>query len=493
MHMGKDKKKGKKKKKGKNVDDVPIDDLTLSFADIGSAGRKQKPAPVAGRPITKPVKRAAPQPRPAATRPAAQPAARDDLEELPPLPDLPAFVKPEDIEEIQTFNVAPQEGKGKIKEIIWNLRVEGADKRMVQRETRSLSPLMSEALSQLKQTSGQPAPARQPTQAARALAPSRSSVPMVKDAPRRPAPKPAPQKGANFRDLTSQKPIPQKVVTSKLTDENLKPLNPISKSDSQEAQSVMAPSATSTFASTTEATSYQPSSRPQPQAQPQAQPTFMTIEGGGAPQPAASTQAPAAGARPTHKGTGVDQVLPGGRRICGRCGSKRFKEENDKTKPLSFTPPFLYAKKYICKDCGKLFTGGEQEEAPAQAQPVQQQPAASQPVAVQMEPTAWETDASSRVQVESFQQASANQPSPAFGGEGWSHQPLPGGQPAGSEYADVGDQQEGSTRKVCPQCGGTAFNLVEDRNQPISFGSGGMGQMFKKVNICKKCGFQLPD
>jgi ribosomal protein S27AE len=212
----------------------------------------------------------------------------------------------------------------------------------------------------------------------------------------------------------------------------------------------------------------------------------MAIESGGAP-------AQAAGGRPTHQGTGTDQVLPGGRRICGRCGSKRFKEENDKTKPLSFTPPFLYAKKFICKDCGKLFTGDEQQAA--QVQPVQQQqPVVAQPVAVQMgTSTGWETDSSSGVQVQSINQASTTQPSSFFGGDSWSHQPLPGGAPAGSEYAGVEVAKPDSGRDVCPQCGGTAFNLVEDRSQPISFGSGGMGTMYKKEKVCKRCGTTLQE
>ncbi|MFX0098923.1 MAG: hypothetical protein ACFFCS_05030, partial [Candidatus Hodarchaeota archaeon] len=484
--MGKKDKKKKDKKKGKKEEDMDSDsisDLTLSFSDIGSSGRAAKPAPVAGTRVTKPVKRVVKQ-----AAPVAQPAASAGLEELPPLPDLPKFIKPEDIKEMQTFDFAPQEGKGKIKEVIWNYRVEGADSRMVQRQTRKLSALMSEALTQLKQGASQPRQRlQQPVVASQPAAPAVSSIPMVKEPARRPTPQPAAQSTASFRDLTSQKPIPQKVITSALTDESLKPLSPISKTDSQEAQSVMAPSAASAFASTTEATSYQPASRPQPQTQP----TFMRIEGGGTPAAAAPAAAPA-GTRPTHQGTGVDQVLPGGRRICGRCGGKRFKEENDKTKPLSFTPPFLYAKKYICKDCGKLFTGGEQEQE-YEPTPVQQQPVTAQPVAVKMEPTAWETDASSGVQVQSISQASSAQPSGIFGGDGWSHQPLPGAAPAGSEYSGVEGAQPGSTRKTCPNCGGTAFNLVEDRNQPISFGSGGMGQMYKKVNVCKKCGTTLQE
>lgn len=41
-------------------------------------------------------------------------------------------------------------------------------------------------------------------------------------------------------------------------------------------------------------------------------------------------------------------------------------------------------------------------------------------------------------------------------------------------------------RRVCPGCGGTAFNTEEDRSQ-VLFQQGGM-KIYSKRYICKKCG-----
>ena len=41
-------------------------------------------------------------------------------------------------------------------------------------------------------------------------------------------------------------------------------------------------------------------------------------------------------------------------------------------------------------------------------------------------------------------------------------------------------------RRVCPECGATEFNAVEDKNQVI-FQQGGM-KIFAKKYLCRKCG-----
>ena len=44
-------------------------------------------------------------------------------------------------------------------------------------------------------------------------------------------------------------------------------------------------------------------------------------------------------------------------------------------------------------------------------------------------------------------------------------------------------------RRICPKCGGTAFNTVEDQSQ-VLFQQGGM-KIYAKLYVCKKCGTQL--
>ena len=45
-------------------------------------------------------------------------------------------------------------------------------------------------------------------------------------------------------------------------------------------------------------------------------------------------------------------------------------------------------------------------------------------------------------------------------------------------------------RRVCPKCGGTSFNTMEDTSQ-ILFQQGGM-KIFAKKYICKSCGTETP-
>jgi len=42
-------------------------------------------------------------------------------------------------------------------------------------------------------------------------------------------------------------------------------------------------------------------------------------------------------------------------------------------------------------------------------------------------------------------------------------------------------------RRVCPNCGGTTFNAIEDRSQ-VMYQQGGM-KIYAKKYICKTCGF----
>jgi len=45
-------------------------------------------------------------------------------------------------------------------------------------------------------------------------------------------------------------------------------------------------------------------------------------------------------------------------------------------------------------------------------------------------------------------------------------------------------------RRVCPDCGGTTFNTVEDKTQLLS-AMGGI-KIYAKKNICKGCGKEVP-
>jgi len=58
------------------------------------------------------------------------------------------------------------------------------------------------------------------------------------------------------------------------------------------------------------------------------------------------------------------------------------------------------------------------------------------------------------------------------------------------QQAAAPEQKEGG-RLVCPNCGGTAFNLIQDKTRPISYGMGGMGAVYAKVHQCKKCGTKV--
>ena len=44
-------------------------------------------------------------------------------------------------------------------------------------------------------------------------------------------------------------------------------------------------------------------------------------------------------------------------------------------------------------------------------------------------------------------------------------------------------------RRICPKCGGTAFNTVEDQSQ-VLFQQGGM-KIYAKKYICKSCGTEV--
>lgn len=44
-------------------------------------------------------------------------------------------------------------------------------------------------------------------------------------------------------------------------------------------------------------------------------------------------------------------------------------------------------------------------------------------------------------------------------------------------------------RRVCPECGGTAFNAVEDKSQ-VLHQMGGV-KIYAKSYICKKCGYKM--
>ncbi|MFX0104143.1 MAG: hypothetical protein ACFE75_01475 [Candidatus Hodarchaeota archaeon] len=44
-------------------------------------------------------------------------------------------------------------------------------------------------------------------------------------------------------------------------------------------------------------------------------------------------------------------------------------------------------------------------------------------------------------------------------------------------------------RRICPECGGTAFNTVEDKSQ-VLHQMGGV-KIYAKKYICKKCGAEI--
>ncbi|MHA1792254.1 MAG: hypothetical protein ACTSVI_06380 [Promethearchaeota archaeon] len=485
---------------------------------------------------------------------------------LAPLPELPAFVKPEDIVDAPRFDYAPTEGKGKIKEIIWNVKVADQAKNIVSRQSRKLTPLMQEALQQIKQLGVQPvipkvAPqVRQPTRAPSAAAapkprprpaPSSSTTTRPRPAPSsrasRGTTKPsqsrtssystAPQKKEKIMsgvDLSvphhEEKSIPKAVVKSALTDEVLVPQQPITRSTPIEAKPVMSsvksvssdvPSFTRAESASTVVESRATQSQETRVSSSQYKPTFASL--GQSAAPAATTTQPAG------KPDGVDKLLPGGRRVCGRCGSSKFREEDDKSRPLSFTPPYLYAKKYICKNCGKIFKPPSEQDSASESQGIvsrektagarpsgtpARQVSAPRPSAVMTTEVKWEEDKSSGVKVESLDSAIKGtghvKPSDVFAREGWKREALPksvnssslqdhgsgrvqessvGAGTAGSPAAST---QEGVHRLVCPNCGSTSFNVKEDRSRPVSYGMGsGMGVIYAKIHICKKCGTRV--
>jgi hypothetical protein len=84
---------------------------------------------------------------------------------------------------------------------------------------------------------------------------------------------------------------------------------------------------------------------------------------------------------------------------------------------------------------------------------------------------------------------------------GFKMEPLPerGEQEAENEApaaqepaAQAPEHKAGEGRLVCPNCGGTSFNVITDKTRPVSYGVGsGMGTMYAKVHQCKKCGAKV--
>lgn len=551
--------------------DFSQDSFMLSFDTEAPAPSRGKPAKPAGSKsaVPSPPAQVSSPPKPQARlKPAAAPR------KLAALPELPVFVKPEDIEEIQGFDAPPTEGKGKIKEIIWNLKAADQASNVVSRQKRALSPLMAEALDQVqllrdtikqqkkgapdvaspasgpvKRPAAKPAPKpavkSQPAQK-KAAKPATRPQPAAKPQPRpavkqvsmpktlpAPAPEsleepslpeigpePEPPAQSATRTLSRSKPAgrsrpephlepeiaePQRdiittPVKSRLSEEVMTAQEPIEKKRWGEAKSVMAPMATTKFTAVSQQNfDAVPSSVPN-----QANSRPGTVRSARAPAPmpvVEETQPEETQEAPSPvKGAGKDQMLPSGKRICGKCGNSNFREDNDKSKPLSFTPPFLYAKKYTCKSCGHVFSLEDQgaAETPA-SQPVPRptrpsqvaaarQPAAAAPaprqVATRRVQTTWED-----VNPESVR------PSDVLAKKGIRQEPLPS-KGFTQEYEPAEDQkpaqeQKEAGRLICPNCGSTAFNLIQDKTRPISYGMGGMGTVWAKVHQCKKCGTKV--
>jgi hypothetical protein len=432
---------------------------------------------------------------------------------LAALPALPKFISPEEIKIEMGFDAPPVEGKGKIKQITWNLKATDQASNIINRQSRTLnlSPLMAEALDQAKslrdtikqhKEPGQaprptpaPAPAPRPAPAAVAkpapqprAAPAPAPKPAVaQPAPRpapkpapRPAPAPAPEPLPDLEPVPEAQPQPQArqrpqiqiepeaanvperdIIATPITTmggDVLQAQQPIDKHVwQQEAKSVMAPSATSRFTAVAQQDFSQGPAAGAAYQQPRTAPVRQTP----APEPAQEEVQTAAQAR--------------GGRTCSKCGGSNFREDDDKNRPLSFTPPFLYAKKFVCKNCGTIFGAEAQAAAapaPAQAarptrpsQMAQQQAAPVQPRRVVQ--TSWEETTQ---QVRPSAVAAQEEAAPDYGSAGY------------EEPAKDG------VRAVCPNCGGTSFNVVADKTRPISFGMGGMGAVYAKVRQCRKCG-----
>ncbi|HME53455.1 MAG TPA: hypothetical protein VKM55_14620 [Candidatus Lokiarchaeia archaeon] len=541
------------------------DTLMLSFDT-------EAPAPVRGKPA-KPSgnKRVGPSPPtqvPSPPKPQARPKPAAAPRKLASLPELPQFVKPEDIVDIQGFDAPPTEGKGKIKEVIWNLKATDQASNVISREKRSLSPLMAEALDQVQllrdtikqQKKGAPrvpaqasAPARTPSQKpppkpapkpAAKLAPKPAGRPAPKPAPRpavkqaplpEPIPEPAPEpvEESALPELGPEpEPVEQPVakppsqsrpgrsrpqplqesvaeperdiittpVKSRLSDNVMTAQVPIEKKHWDEAKSVMAPMATTKFTAVSQQNfdaapspvAQQASSRPGA-ARTSRAPVPVPMAEETSPQEMQEAPAPA-------KTTGKDQMLPGGGKICGKCGGNNFREDNDKSKPLSFTPPFLYAKKYTCKSCGHVFNLEGQGEAEAPVTQAAQRPTRPSQVAAGRQaaaPTPAARQAPARHVQTTWEDTTPEsvRPSDVLAKKGIRQEPLPS-KVSAQEYEPVEEQapapeQKEGGRLVCPNCGGTSFNLIQDKTRPISYGMGGMGAVYAKVHQCKKCGTKV--
>ncbi|MHA1699915.1 MAG: hypothetical protein ACTSWN_13825 [Promethearchaeota archaeon] len=550
----------KKKKKLEDlgsVEDTFMSNLTFTLPDLDAAGSKKADAgsltfsidgsggaedsKVAGnagqvssaKPVSrvKHVKHVKP----------VQEAPQKKFEDLPDLPPL-KFIKPEDIvhEVIHEFDYPPEAGVGKITEITWTVRIVGDAANRAIREKRSLklTPLMEEALSaasQLRakvQSAGAVPSSSKPSVASAGVSVPVQRKPVSHGAPvqrqsARPKPKkqpvvrekvrPSPVKKPSPRAapvVTSEeeRPIPQKKIKSALTEEILEPLRPIEKTTTTEARPAMAPTATKAFSSDT------------------GQPGIVSrVPKASMVSTSMPTDSTPAQVEDRKKVPGEDKILPGGRRICGRCGGHRFKEVDDKSRPLSYVPPYLYAKKYVCMDCGHEF--GKKEAEPTGAG----RPRATAPVSAHAvetpareEPRQISTSFAGKPQQISSASAASSPP----------QQSSPGVMKLESKWEDVGEgvrveslteafkskafvrpseiaRREGTARKqefnipseeisqetpakpeggrlVCPKCGSTSFNVIEDKSRPISYGVGsGLGIIYAKIHQCRKCGYKI--
>jgi len=279
--------------------------------------------------------------------------------------------------------------------------------------------------------------------------PSPSPAPVVEPLPElEPIAEQAPQPQARERPQIQIEPaassVPERdIIATPIKTKGgdvLQAQQPIEKHAWVEAKPVMAPSATTRFTATA-SQSFQES--PAPVARQRAAPVRQAPE----PEPM-QEEAPVQTAAQARGG-----------RTCSKCGGSNFREDDDKNKPLSFTPPFLYAKKYTCKSCGTIY-GAEAKEAAAAAPQQAARPTRPSQVAAQQQTPA--PAQSRRVVQTSWEDLGA-----ASGYE----EPAAGG-----------------VRAVCPNCGGTSFNVVQDKTRPISFGMGGIGAVYAKVKQCRKCG-----
>jgi chemotaxis protein histidine kinase CheA len=505
--------------------------LGLSFANLNASAPH----------LTKPGSAVPPRPT-LVTKPAAKPAAQS-RRTLATLPELPKFVKPDEITDEEVgFNAPPVEGKGKIKQITWSIKAIDQASNIASRQNRALIPLMTEAWDQVKQLRStikkqktlQPAVVEEPlpdiaepepTLAAPRPAAKSTAKPASKAmtkpaaAPTQP---PAPAKAAqpppspmitareamkvkleHAAEMEPEREISHVAVKSKLTDEVLTARAPVEKHKWEEAKSVMAPSASKLFS----ATAQQSFDESPVSVAEEPEPQNIPVE--------SAYQETDEQAQQVAKATGKDQLLPGGKRVCGKCGGSNFREDDDKNKPLSFTPPFLYAKKYICKNCGKLFLGDQEQAEPVPVQqgphravalkPVVTKPAAKASPQRYVEAT-WEDTGS--LKSEANRKPSAK-PSSVFAQKGFKAEPLPSAgvqtarrpaqapaqrsvPPAAEEAAPAAEATKSEGRLICPNCGGTSFNVISDKSRPVSYGMGtSFGTLYAKVHQCRKCGMKV--